>query len=543
MKIHISILRIIIIFLIFVIPVTDSFSKKKGYNRGKYYSRIIKSTSMSKSRKLEKLLLAHKILHYEMGIYLSNIVNVNTVGYKRKRFIYRNIVNSLSIEMSDIEIMAFLKKHTQTQYFQGALMSTENKTDLAFSGDGFFILKKKKMVLFTRAGAFGLNKDGFLVNPHNGYRLQGWLSRKNRLGDYDVSIYGNVTDLKIPIYSKLAPRATTGVKYSINLDLRKKLNEEVTTSIDIFDGMGKSHRLGLIFKKIRKNTWIVRPELTGVKNKIKLDVVTPGNRVNESGKIILKYGPNGRLDYIKDLSTGDVIRKRNFHVVFTYSTDSFFKKKVTILLGENQDSSLLNHFENFGITQFASYSTTKAVEQNGYPMGYLESFSIGKNGIITGLFSNGAKVTLGQIAVALFGNVQGLKEVNSVYFKHTKKSGHDDIGIAGKGGRGIIIAGFIEMSNVKFVEEQVKMIILFRQISIIERTLKALDKSIIFKGIEKLRYKKTIYSYPSSNKIYKAMQLHYGDRKKIRDLEKRIKVLEKKLKIKGKENSLKIQLQ
>ena len=61
------------------------------------------------------------------------------------------------------------------------------------------------------------------------------------------------------------------------------------------------------------------------------------------------------------------------------------------------------------VTQFAERSSTKAYEQDGYTMGYLENFKIDQSGTITGVYSNGANRTLGQIALAGFANQGGLE--------------------------------------------------------------------------------------------------------------------------------------
>ena len=61
-----------------------------------------------------------------------------------------------------------------TIHTQGSLQSTGVMTDVALQGEGFFILRHGDQQFFTRAGAFGLDENGTLVNPANGLRVQGW---------------------------------------------------------------------------------------------------------------------------------------------------------------------------------------------------------------------------------------------------------------------------------------------------------------------------------------------------------------------------------
>ena len=62
------------------------------------------------------------------------------------------------------------------------------------------------------------------------------------------------------------------------------------------------------------------------------------------------------------------------------------------------------------ITQFADASSTKAIRQNGYGMGYLETFKIDQTGTITGVYTNGSNRVIGQIALASFTNPGGLEK-------------------------------------------------------------------------------------------------------------------------------------
>lgn len=111
------------------------------------------------------------------------------------------------------------------------------------------------------------------------------------------------------------------------------------------------------------------------------------------------------------------------------------------------------------MTQFAEKSSTKAFRQNGYPMGYLENFKIDQSGQITGVYSNGTNRLLGQIALASFTNPGGLEKAGESTYVVSNNSGDANISNSGVAGKGKLIAGALEMSNVDLAEEFTNMIV------------------------------------------------------------------------------------
>jgi flagellar hook protein FlgE len=127
------------------------------------------------------------------------------------------------------------------------------------------------------------------------------------------------------------------------------------------------------------------------------------------------------------------------------------------------------------ITQFAETSSTKAFKQNGYGMGYLDNFKIDQSGVITGVYSNGTNRTLGQIAMATFTNQNGLEKAGETTFVVTNNSGDPDIGPSGIAGKGKIIAGALEMSNVDLAEQFTDMIVTQRGFQANSKTITTSD--------------------------------------------------------------------
>jgi flagellar hook protein FlgE len=128
------------------------------------------------------------------------------------------------------------------------------------------------------------------------------------------------------------------------------------------------------------------------------------------------------------------------------------------------------------MTQYAEKSSTKIFEQNGNTMGYMENFRIDGSGVITGIFSNGTTRTLGQVAMASFPNQGGLEKAGDNTFKKTNNSGNANIGPSGIAGKGKIIAGALEMSNVDMADQFTDMIVTQRGFQANSRTIQTADQ-------------------------------------------------------------------
>jgi flagellar hook protein FlgE len=130
------------------------------------------------------------------------------------------------------------------------------------------------------------------------------------------------------------------------------------------------------------------------------------------------------------------------------------------------------------VTQFAEKSSTKAVTQDGYPMGYLESFKIDQNGEIVGVYSNGTNRAIGQVALASFTNPGGLEKAGENTYVVSNNSGDPRVDPAGVAGKGKIIAGTLEMSNVDLAEQFTDMIVTQRGFQANSRTITTADQML-----------------------------------------------------------------
>jgi flagellar hook protein FlgE len=127
-----------------------------------------------------------------------------------------------------------------------------------------------------------------------------------------------------------------------------------------------------------------------------------------------------------------------------------------------------------GITQFASPTTTIALNQDGHGMGVLEDFSVDSAGKITGSYSNGVSRTLGQIALARFANPSGLESSGQNLYSATVNSGDAMIGLE-SGSVNQIYSGYLELSTVDLAKQFTDMIIAQRGFQASARVISVAD--------------------------------------------------------------------
>lgn len=110
------------------------------------------------------------------------------------------------------------------------------------------------------------------------------------------------------------------------------------------------------------------------------------------------------------------------------------------------------------VTQFAAPASLELQTTDGHTSGTLASYSIGQDGTITGSFSNGTTLALGQLALASFANPGGLSDQGGGMYATSPNSGTALVGVAGTGGRGTLLGGELEQSNVDLGTELTDLI-------------------------------------------------------------------------------------
>jgi flagellar hook protein FlgE len=438
-----------------------------------------------------------------MDVIGNNIANINTTGFKRNRVNFQDILyqqlqgaarpteeiggvnpKEVGLGMSIASI--------DTLHIQGSLQTTGMGTDLAISGTGFFVLDDAGKQLFTRAGAFTVDEAGLMVNPANGMKVQGWMARE--IEDYTViDISRPVEDLVIPIGGKDPARVTTFINFACNLDKRiPEIPENPTgrqiidgtwsTAIDIFDTYGDKHILQVEFTRVpgTVNSWNatvnVDPQ-NEVPTNATIGFGEEAPAVGGPTTFIVNFSNNGTLLSAED-GAGNISGASGqvqMNVAYDVQTSTPNEDGTLVRQEFVLDLGQVGGY-NRSITQYAETSSSKAVEQNGRTMGYLEQFKIDSNGVITGIYSNGSTRDLGQVAMASFPNQGGLEKAGDNTFRVSNNSGAANIGPSGIAGKGEIVSGVLEMSNVDMAEQFTDMIVTQRGFQANSRTIQTADQ-------------------------------------------------------------------
>jgi flagellar hook protein FlgE len=448
-----------------------------------------------------------------MDVVGNNIANVNTTGFKKGRVTFQDMLSQTmsgaarptdtkgGINPKQIGLGMVIAS-IDTIHTQGSLQTTGNNLDMAISGNGFFVLNDGDRSFYTRAGAFGLDKDGLLVNPATGLKVQGWNS-VTLGGDTFIRTAEDPGDIQIPLYQKDPARATTNIDMKCNLFSEMPILTEFPTnendlaqntwssSINMYDSKGNPLETRMTFYKSGLNQWnarvdVYRDDPDNPGEKIQLNSADGDYNVNigtagtdGQNEFIVNFDNLGRIQTVTDLA-GNAIDTGNLSVNLNIpgtsgGTQDIAPMSTLINLGI---AGQVRSEEGVGVTQFASEFTTKPFRQDGFGMGYLEGLKVDDTGTVTGVFSNGNNRVMAQLALANFTNPGGLEKAGETNFVFSNNSGEPDISPAGSMGKGKIMAGTLEMSNVDLADQFTDMIVTQRGFQANSKTIQTSDQML-----------------------------------------------------------------
>ena len=434
-----------------------------------------------------------------MDVIGNNISNVNTTGFKRGRVNFQDMISQQvagaakpteelgGVNPKDVGLGMTISTIEQV-FTQGNLQSTGVGTDVAIQGNGFFIVKNGDESFYTRNGVFGLDRDGTLVNPANGMRVQGWMARDLN-GEQIVQTAATPTDLVIPVGSKDPAKATENVLFACNLNKNTPEILEGASASDvakgtwnteqkIYDSFGNENLLSINFTKVPgvANSWQATVNVDADNADFTQTRIGLGTTDGVQNTFIVNFDNYGQLSSVTDSAgnisneTGEIVLQSSFTVADANADENGTPARQSFNINLGTIGSMKNT-----ITQSASKSTTKAYSQDGYTLGYLDNYKIDSSGTITGVYSNGTNRVIGQIALATFSNDRGLEKAGDNTYVETNNSGQANIGESGVAGKGSLLAGALEMSNVDLSEQMTDMIVTQRGFQANSKTIQTAD--------------------------------------------------------------------
>jgi len=470
----------------------------------------------------------------------NNIANASTVGFKQSRAEFSDVYAASVLGSGSNPVGSGVLLSNVSQLFnQGTIDSTQNALDMAINGNGFFVTSNNGAVSYTRAGYFGTDKNGYVVD-NNGYRLQGY-----PVNDQGQLQSGVVGDLRIET-SNQAPKATTQVSQTFNLNSTNTVptvspfnssdptSYNSSTSVNIYDSQGNSHVMTQYFTKTGANTWTMNvlvdgrnpasptddtTAITSATTAAAATGATPASvaaAVAGSGatpaaiaaanaaaaatgatpaSVLAAVSGMGTSPYQVNLTFSPAGQLLSQTPVNNGTGDAFTVNPTdgTLVMGDWVPAisdgktpptwSANGATPNAGgitldirkSTQYATAFAVNSVNQDGYTTGQLSGLEIDDEGNIFARYTNGQSKVQGQVVLANFANVQGLTPIGKTSWVQSSESGEPVVGTPRSGTLGALQSGSLEASNVDLSNELVDLIVAQRNYQANAKTIQTED--------------------------------------------------------------------
>ncbi len=376
----------------------------------------------------------------------NNLSNLNTTAFKTQTtnfedLFYQNLGYSGSSDPLQVGVGTRVAS-TNSSFEQGSLTTTQNSTDMALSGEGFFVVQRGNTQALTRAGDFQTDQNGNLITT-NGENVMGYGVTNNA-----VNLNGGVIPLQIPIGATEAAQATQNVSLTSTLNADSAVGASFSSPVTLYDSLGTAHTASVTYTKQSATTW-------GYSIALPAGDAT-GTPVNNTGT--LTFDSSGNLTTPAANVSG---------VSFPGLKDGAADLTFSFNLYSSSGTPL--------VTQTAGTSNTSETVQDGFAAGAYQSFTVDGTGVLTATFSNGHTTTIGQVAVATVANTDGLVRSGANDYSTSAASGQFSIGTANAGGRGSIEGDALEQSNVDISAEFSNLIVAQRAFEANSKTVTTFD--------------------------------------------------------------------
>lgn len=370
----------------------------------------------------------------------NNIANVGTIGYRASHTEFGDMYTSSPYVDPSTTVGSGTELLSVRQDFsQGTVTNTGNTLDMALQGAGFFVMQTDLQGgtdIYTRAGAFGLNSDGYVVDSGGNFLMSYPVAQNGEVLSMDSSALQPVS---IPLQSGTAT-ATSAIDMSVNLsttnsgaqdavpptaafDFNDPTTYAASSPINVLDDDGGSLDAMVYYVKNAEPDGVNQETTYTAYLVVEDEILMPANPTDAEltfDQFGVQLTGNAPVDY----------SSANFQLTVDMS-----------------DSGLQQ-----GATTIVSYS------ENGEQVKGLSGLEIDNNGVIWASYGDDLPVAVAQVALANFSNPQGLKPVGSADFIMSSDSGMPVMGQAGRAGFGELRSSALESSNVDLTEELVNLI-------------------------------------------------------------------------------------
>ncbi|WP_084977079.1 flagellar hook protein FlgE [Plesiomonas shigelloides] len=346
----------------------------------------------------------------QMNTISHNIANGSTAGFKSSRTEFQDVY---AATFGGGQANGVAVSNIRQSFATGSMTTTNRNGDLAINGDGFFVVENNGQKFYTRAGIFDARQDKNNPNMLNLLSADGSLL----LGKGGQPITIDQADQ--------APQASTKGSLGLNLDSGAPVITKTpfdpkdpstynsTSTVKVYDKLGNEHQLTQYYSKKADGKWEMNvtmddAPLPAAKQELEFD--------GDSGKLTAPSPANP-----------------------------------TITLPNGQNFAL----DMSAMTQYGGGFSINSVNSDGYAAGKFANWSFESDGTVVARYTNGEKVSQGQLQLARFTNNEGLQPAGGNRWTETFASGQAMTGVAGEGQLGGILTGRYENSNVNITDEMV----------------------------------------------------------------------------------------
>ena len=452
-----------------------------------------------------------------LSITGNNIANSRTNGYKSEQAKFETLFyqqmsaaaapGDTKAGTNGIEVGNGVKlSGTTKDLSQGTVYYTGNSSDLAISGDGYFVVGESNgnNIQYTRDGSFTLGVDNRLTTS-NGLYVMGWnVDPSTGL----INTSAGVQPIEIQLNQISSPVVSTQAQISGNLNATGVVGTVVGSQVPVYDTLGDKHDVNVNFIKtgttpstytyvasladdfissasissaslhpsegianqLQKGSYQIVAEASQTPGMVTLSVVAPdgtqvlSKEISDSDQTVtLSDGTNDW--FTVQYKAGNAPSTAEFQIGEVGTMEFGSSGQLVNVTGSGNNGEPQIEFTSLttgeamnvsldltNITALATDSTLLS-DSNGFPAAILKGYSIGNNGVVYGAYSDGSTKAIAQVGVATFANPSGLTSNGQNLFSETANSGNAQIGASGLGSRGSIIAGALENSNVDIATE------------------------------------------------------------------------------------------
>lgn len=346
----------------------------------------------------------------QMNTISHNIANGSTAGFKSSRTEFQDVY---AATFGGGQANGVAVSNIRQSFATGSMTTTNRNGDLAINGDGFFVVENNGQKFYTRAGIFDTRQDKNNPSMMNLVSPDGSLL----LGKGGQPIAIDKTDQ--------APKASTKGSLGLNLDSGAPIIDAAkpfdindpstynsTSTVKVYDKLGNEHQVTQYYRKTADGKWDMH--------------VAMDNTLLPGGATPVEFDDTGKL---------------------TKPSPS----NLSLTLPNGQPLAL----DMSAMTQYGGGFSITSVSSDGYAAGKFANWSFESDGTVVARYTNGEKVSQGQLQLARFTNNEGLQPAGGNRWTETFASGQAMTGVAGEGQLGGILTGRYENSNVNITDEMV----------------------------------------------------------------------------------------